>query len=48
VSIVLDLTTRGMHLSFGRFGYMCDTCELEALGYTWVTQEKIHYNEYDA
>jgi hypothetical protein len=27
------LATGGMLVSVGRFGYMCDSCELEALDY---------------
>jgi hypothetical protein len=34
ISIVLDLATSGMLVSFGRFGNMCDSCELLALGYS--------------
>jgi hypothetical protein len=34
MGIVLGLATGGMPVRFGRFGYMCDPCELEALGYS--------------
>jgi hypothetical protein len=49
MGIVLSLATGGMHVSsvglaasgmpvsFGWFGYRCDSCELGALGYSWVT-----------
>jgi hypothetical protein len=31
------LVTGGMPVSIGQFGYGCDSCELVALGYSWVT-----------
>jgi hypothetical protein len=31
MGIVLGLATGGMPVSFGWFGYMCDSCELEGL-----------------
>jgi hypothetical protein len=31
------LAIGGMPVSVSQFGYMCDTCELVALGYSWVT-----------
>jgi hypothetical protein len=31
------LVTGGMPVSVGQFGYRCDSCELVALGYSWVT-----------
>jgi hypothetical protein len=34
VSIVLDLDIGGMHVSFGQFGYRCDSCELMSLSYS--------------
>jgi hypothetical protein len=37
VSMVLGLATGGMHVSFGWFDYRCDSCELVAIGYSWVT-----------
>jgi hypothetical protein len=37
VGIVLGLATSGMPVSFAQFGYKCDSCELVALGYSWVT-----------
>jgi hypothetical protein len=37
MSIVLGLATGGIPVSFGRFCYMCDSYELVALGYSWVT-----------
>jgi hypothetical protein len=42
VIIVLSLATGQMPVRSIRFGYMCDACELEALGYSWVIQEQIH------
>jgi hypothetical protein len=30
----VGLATGGMHVSVGQFGYMCDACELVALGYS--------------
>jgi hypothetical protein len=29
--------TGGMLVSVGQFSYRCDSCELVALGYSWVT-----------
>jgi hypothetical protein len=37
VSMVLGLAMGGMTVSFGWFGYKCDSCELVTLGYSWVT-----------
>jgi hypothetical protein len=37
VNVVHGLATCGMSVSFGRFGYRCDSYELVALGYNWVT-----------
>jgi hypothetical protein len=49
MGIVLGLTIGGMHMSpvglatggmpasIGRFGYMCLSYELVALGYSWLT-----------
>jgi hypothetical protein len=31
------LGTGGTSVSIGRFGYKCDSYELVALGYSWVT-----------
>jgi hypothetical protein len=54
VRMVLDLATGGMpmssvglatgerHVSVGQFGYRCDTCDLVALGYSWVTKVQCH------
>jgi hypothetical protein len=33
----IGLAAGGMPVSFGCFGYRCDSCELVALGYSWVT-----------
>jgi hypothetical protein len=33
----VGLATGGMPMSVGQFGYKCDSCELVALGYSWVT-----------
>jgi hypothetical protein len=33
----VGLVTGGMPVSVGQFGYMSDSCELVALGYSWVT-----------
>jgi hypothetical protein len=33
----VSLATCGMPVSIGQFGYMCDSCEFVALGYSWVT-----------
>jgi hypothetical protein len=33
----VGLVTGGMPMSVGQFGYRCDSCELVALGYSWVT-----------
>jgi hypothetical protein len=35
--ISVGLATGGMPMSVGQFGYRCDSCELVALGYNWVT-----------
>jgi hypothetical protein len=32
----VGLATGGMPMSVGQFGYRCDSCELVALGYSWV------------
>jgi hypothetical protein len=37
VSIVLGLAIGGIPVSFDQFSYRCDSCELVALGYSWVT-----------
>jgi hypothetical protein len=37
VSMLFGLATGGMSVSFGWLGYRCDSCELVALGYSWVT-----------
>jgi hypothetical protein len=37
VSMVLGLAIGGMTVSFGWFGYKCDSCGLVTLGYSWVT-----------
>jgi hypothetical protein len=42
------LATSGMPMSSVWFGYWCDSCELEALCYSWVTWEQIHHSDYDA
>jgi hypothetical protein len=54
VCMVLGLATGGMHvssvglaiggmpMSVGQFGYRCDSCELVALGYSWVTKLQCH------
>jgi hypothetical protein len=36
------LATGGMPVSVGQFGYMCDSCELVALCYSWVTKVQCH------
>jgi hypothetical protein len=33
----IGLAIGGMTVSFGRLGYRCDSCELVALDYSWVT-----------
>jgi hypothetical protein len=33
----VGLAVGGMPVSIGWFGYRCDSCELVALGYSWVT-----------
>jgi hypothetical protein len=33
----IDLVTGGMPVSIDQFGYRCESCELVALGYSWVT-----------
>jgi hypothetical protein len=33
----VGLVTGGMPVSVGQFGYRCDSCELVALSYSWVT-----------
>jgi hypothetical protein len=38
----VGLVTCGMHVSFSQFGYRCDSCELVALGCSWVTLMEIH------
>jgi hypothetical protein len=50
VCMVLGLATGGMPVSFidfcyrsvGQFGYRCDSYELVALGYSWVTEVQCH------
>jgi hypothetical protein len=37
VSIILGLAISEMHVTSLQFGYRCNSYELEALGYTWVT-----------
>jgi hypothetical protein len=32
----------GMPVSVGQFGYRCDSYELVALGYSWVTEVQCH------
>jgi hypothetical protein len=34
---VHGLATGGVTVSIGQFCYRCDSCELVALGYNWVT-----------
>jgi hypothetical protein len=34
---VHGLATGGMPVSVGQFGYMCDSCDIVALGYSWIT-----------
>jgi hypothetical protein len=34
ICMVFGLATGGMPVSFGRFGYKCDSCEFEPLGYS--------------
>jgi hypothetical protein len=36
MGITLGMATGGMHVSSVDFGYRCDSCELVALGYSWV------------
>jgi hypothetical protein len=38
----IGLATGGMPMSVGQFGYRCDSCELVALGYSWVTLVQCH------
>jgi hypothetical protein len=38
----VGLATGGMPMSVGQFGYRCDSCELVALGYSWVTRVQCH------
>jgi hypothetical protein len=38
----VGLATDGMPGSVGQFGYRCDSCELVALGYSWVTLVQCH------
>jgi hypothetical protein len=38
----VGLATGGMLVSIGQFGYRCDSCELVALGYSWVTLVQCH------
>jgi hypothetical protein len=33
----VGLVTGGMLVSIGQFGYRCDSYELVALGYSWLT-----------
>ncbi len=42
VCVVLGLATGGMPVSVGQFGYRCDSCELVALGYSWMTLVQCH------
>jgi hypothetical protein len=37
VCIVLGSAIGEMPVSFGQFGYKCDSCELVILGYSWVS-----------
>jgi hypothetical protein len=36
------LATGGMPMNVGQFGYRCDSYELVALGYSWVTEVQCH------
>jgi hypothetical protein len=38
----IGLATGGMPVSPAGFGYRCDSCELVALGYSWVTWVQLH------
>jgi hypothetical protein len=38
----VGLATGGMPMSVGQFGYRCDSYELVALGYSWVTLVQSH------
>jgi hypothetical protein len=42
LSALLVLATGGMPVSVGQFGYRCDSYELVALGYSWVTEVQCH------
>jgi hypothetical protein len=37
MSMIFGLAIGGMPVSFSWFGYRCDSCELVAHGYGWVT-----------
>jgi hypothetical protein len=34
---VHGLARGGMPVSVGQFGYMCGSCDIVALGYSWIT-----------
>jgi hypothetical protein len=38
----VGLATGWMPVSIGQFGYRCDSCELVALGYSWVILVQCH------
>jgi hypothetical protein len=38
----VSLATGGMTMSVSRFGYRSDSCELVAIGYSWVTYVQNH------
>jgi hypothetical protein len=38
----VGLATGGMPMSIGQFSYMCDSCELVVLGYSWATMVQFH------
>jgi hypothetical protein len=38
----VSLATGEMPVSVGQFVYSCDTCELVALSYSWVTYVWLH------
>jgi hypothetical protein len=38
----IGLATGGMPVSVGQFVYMCDSCLLVALGYSWVITVQCH------
>jgi hypothetical protein len=42
----VGLATGGMPVSVGQCGHRCDSCELVALSYSWVTMVWCHFSSF--